>query len=50
MIRIHIDPKLRSIFALLELQYRRFLRDTINPMAPQLPEIIHRIAELESKS
>lgn len=35
------------IFTLIELHFRRFQLATINPLAPQVPEIVHRIAELE---
>lgn len=47
MIRIHIDPKLRPVLAVCELQFRRWQLANINPMAPHLYEIVGRIAHLE---
>jgi hypothetical protein len=39
----------KPVLTLIELEYRRFLLATVNPLSPQVPEIVVRINELEQQ-
>jgi hypothetical protein len=38
---------IKPVLALIELEFRKFQLATVNPLAPQVPELVHRINELE---
>lgn len=52
MIRIHIDPKLRSVVNNIRLHWWMWARDNLqrkNHCHPDLPEVILNIARLEAE-
>ena len=49
MTRVVINA-VRPVLNLIELELRRFQLRTLNPMAPQLGEIVQRIALLEGQT
>lgn len=50
MIRIHIDPKLQSVWALFVEAYLWFTTYRISPLSPHAARAVIRRAELRSPS